>query len=76
MAVRPCSRTTGRPLPVLLAGEPDPAGLDDDLGHGAILAAVIFDVTDATFQADVVERSRELPVVVDFWAAWCGPAAS
>ena len=69
------------PEPVPLRRPPPPAQPDESTDssepqepqglHGHV--AAVIDATDATFTRDVIERSHQLPVVVDCWAPWCGP---
>src|ERR1700684_2554003 len=43
------------------------------IGENAPAADLIKEGSDAAFAKDVVEASRTQPVIVDFWATWCGP---
>jgi putative thioredoxin len=43
------------------------------LAAADIVGSMAIDVTDASFQTEVLDRSKQVPVIVDLWAEWCGP---
>lgn len=62
-------------LAAVAAAREAQAAAEQRLASGAVPPAsgVVVDVTEATFQAEVIDRSFQVPVVIDLWASWCQP---
>lgn len=71
MSSTPFSARGAVDLGALAAARQNQARAEQALANAP--AGVVIDVTTQTFQAEVLDRSAQVPVILDLWATWCGP---
>ena len=62
---------------IIIGGQQQPGSGEAGLaGAGSDAGALVKDTTTENFAADVIDASRQVPILVDFWAPWWAPASN